>query len=198
MRKQNTPTQKTLGDKPLKKDEPKQSKPKSGKVDELEKNLVEEREKSKDYLNRLMYLQADFENYRKRIEKETLEMVQRTNERLITNLLDIIDELEIAIQSGKKTENKEALIEGVEMVLKKLCATLGHEGLTQIEAKGKTFDPSRHEAIVKVPTTEYAEGTVIEEVRKGFMFKDKVIRPSLVKIALAPVTQNKPDSAERV
>jgi len=173
-----------------------EDKPRLGKVKRLEEALKEEREKSNAYLNRLMYLQADFENYRKRLEKETREAVQLSNERLITNLLAVIDELEMAIQSGKETENKDALLEGVEMVLKKIYTTLRQEGLTKIEAAGRPFDPSRHEAIFKVPTKDYAEGTVIEEVRKGFMLKDKVIRPSMVKIALAPNTQNKPELKE--
>jgi len=166
------------------------------KLKMLEDALREEREKSSACLSRLMYLQADFENYRKRVEKETREAVQLGNEKLITNLLGVIDELEMAIQSGKETENKGALLEGVEMVLRKMYATLGQEGLTRIEATGRPFDPSRHEAISKVPTKDYAEGTVIEEVRKGFMLKDKVIRPSIVKVALAPNTQNKPELKE--
>jgi len=178
------------------KERPMEDKPRLGKVKKLEEALREERERSKEYLNRLMYLQADFENYKRRVEKETREAVQLGNERLITNLLAVIDELEMAVQSGKETENKEALLEGVEMVLKKVYATLGQEGLTKIEAAGRPFDPSRHEAISKVPTMDYAEGTVIEEVRKGFMLKDKVIRPSMVKVALAPSVQNKPDLKE--
>ena len=174
----------------MKKDETKLDKPKSTRKSEIEKALTEEQEKSKDYLNRLMYLQADFENYKKRVDKEIRDEIQRSSQRLITNLLGVVDELEIAIESGKKTENKEALMEGVEMVLKKLYATLGQEGLTKIEAVGKPFDPNKHEVILKVPTSSHSEGTVIEEVRKGFMLQDKVIRPSMVKIALASVTPN--------
>jgi molecular chaperone GrpE len=175
---------------------PIEGKPRLGKVKMLEDALKEEHEKSNEYLSRLMYLQADFENYRKRVEKEMREAVQLGNEKLITNMLGIIDELEMAIQSGKKTENKEALLEGLEMVLKKMYTTLRQEGLTKIEAAGRPFDASRHEAIFKVSTNDYAEGTVIEEVRKGFMLKEKVIRPSMVKVALAPNIQNKPDLKE--
>jgi molecular chaperone GrpE len=80
-----------------------------------------------------MYLQADFENYRKRTEKEIRETVQRSNEQLITSLLGVIDELELAIQSCKESQNKEAILEGVEMILKKIYAILGGEGLTKIE-----------------------------------------------------------------
>lgn len=178
----------------MKKDDPKPSKPKIRRASEIEKTLAAEQAKSKDYLNRLMYLQADFENYRKRVEKEIGEAIQRTNERLITDLIAVIDELEIAVQSSKKTENKQALIEGVEMVLKKLYATLEQEGLAKIEAVGKPFDPNKHEVILRVPTNNHVEGTVIEEVRRGYMFKNKVIRPSIVKVALASAMQGQSES----
>jgi molecular chaperone GrpE len=180
----------------MKKENSEQSEHEISGVRKLEEALKEEREKSSGYLNRLMYLQADFENYRKRVEKEIHQAVQRSNEQLITNLLGVIDELELAVQSGEKTENKKALLDGIEMVLKKMYAILGHEGLTRIEAIGKPFDPSKHEVVLKVPTSDYAEGTVIEEVRKGFMLRDKVVRPSMVKIALALTPQDKSNSEE--
>ena len=148
----------------------------------LEKALEEEREKSKECLNRLKYLQADFENYRKRMEKEIRETAQVSKERLVFNLLNVIDELELAIHSGRETENKEALLEGVEMTLKKMYTTLGQEGLARIEAVGKPYDPKLHEVVIKVPTRNHEENVVIEEVRKGYLLRDKVIRPSIVKI----------------
>jgi molecular chaperone GrpE len=152
-------------------------------VKKLEKELREEREKSGEYLNRLMYLQADFENYRKRTEKGLYEAAQVSKEKLIVNLLSIIDELELALRSGRETENKQALMEGVEMTLRKIYAILGQEGLIKIEAVGKAFDPKLHEIVMKVPTREHHENVVIEEVRRGYMLRDKVIRPSVVKIA---------------
>jgi len=152
-------------------------------VKRLEKALSEEHEKSSQYLNRLMYLQADFENYRKRMEKDMREAAQLGKEKLVANLLSVIDELELAIRSGRETENKQAILEGVEMTLKKMYATLGQEGLAKIEAVGRSFDPKLHEVVIKVPTKEHDEGVVIEEVRKGYMLREKVIRPSMVKIA---------------
>lgn len=148
----------------------------------LKKALEEEREKSNEYLNRLKYLQADFENYRKRMEKEIRETAQVSKERLVLNLLDAIDELELAIHSGRETENKQALLEGVEMTLKKMYTTLGQEGLAKIEAVGKPYDPKLHEVVIKVPTKNHEENVVIEEVRKGYLLRNRVIRPSIVKI----------------
>ena len=152
------------------------------KKTELKQALEEEREKSNEYLNRLKYLQADFENYRKRMEKEIREISQVSKERLIVNLLDVIDELELAIHSGRETENKQALLEGVKMTLKKMRTTLGQEGLSKIEAVGKSYDPKLHEVVMKVPTKDQDENVVIEEVRTGYILRDKVIRPSIVKI----------------
>jgi len=152
-------------------------------VKRLEKALEEEQKKSGEYLNRLMYLKADFENYRKRMEKEIHETALLGKEKLIIDLLSLVDELELALRSGRETENKQALLQGVEMTLKKVYTTLGREGLTKIDALGKSFDPKLHEVVMKVPTKEHDEGEVIEEVRTGYLFRDKVIRPSMVKIA---------------
>ena len=153
------------------------------KVKTLEEALKKESEKSNEYLNRLKYLQADFENYRKRVDKEVREIAQLSKEKLILNLLNVIDELELALNSGKKTKNNQVLLEGVEMTLKKLFTILEQEGLIRIKAVGQPFDPLLHEVLMKVPPEEYADNVIIEEVRKGFMLRNKVIRPSIVKIA---------------
>jgi molecular chaperone GrpE len=155
----------------------------SSTVKKLEEALKQEREKSREYLNRLAYLQADLENYRKRVETNFQRVAQLSEEKLIVNLLNVIDGLELALRSGRETENKQALLEGVEMTLKKMYAALGQEGFTKIVAVGKTFNPELHEVVMKVPTEKYDENVIIEEVRKGYMLKDKVIRPSMVKIA---------------
>jgi len=155
-------------------------------IETLKKELCDEQEKAERYLTQLKYLQADFENFQKRMKKEIDQQIQLSNEELIVNLLCIIDELELAVQAGKQTKNGDVIVSGVEMVLKKLYETLGHEGLAQIEAVGKPFDPTKHEAVQKVLTREHADGIIIEEVRKGFVLRDKVIRPSMVKVALTP------------
>ena len=146
----------------------KKTRPRLSKVKRLEEALREEHERSNEYLNRLKYLQADFENYRKRVDKEIHEMAQRGNEKLIFSLLSVIDELELALSSGKETENKQALLDGVEMTLKKMYTTLEREGLAKIEVVGKTFDPKLHEVAIEVPTEEHDEGMVVEEVRKYY------------------------------
>lgn len=153
------------------------------KVKKLEGELEEEQEKTREYLNRLKYLQADFENYRKRVEKEVQEATQRSNEKLIADLIVILDDLESAISAGKTAENKDALVEGIEMVYEKLNGLLEKEGLVRIECVGRPFDPNTQEVLAEVLTKNHQRGTVIEEARKGFMFKGKVLRPSIVRIA---------------
>ncbi|MCK5592918.1 nucleotide exchange factor GrpE, partial [Candidatus Bathyarchaeota archaeon] len=102
---------------------------------------------------------------------------------LIVNLLNVIDELELALHSGRETENKQSILEGVEMTLRKMSSALEQEGLAKIKAVGETFDPGLHEIVMKVSTKEHDENVVIEEVRTGYMFRGKVIRTSIVKVA---------------
>ena len=149
----------------------------------LSEKLEEEQAKSREYLNRLKYLQADFENYRKRVEKEVQEVVQRGNEQLVSCLIGVMDDLENAIQAGETTENKAALLEGIRMVHKNLEKLLENEGLERLECVGQAFNPNMHEILAQIPTKDHQSGTVLEEARKGFMFKGKVLRSSIVKIA---------------
>jgi len=154
-------------------------------IDRLEHLLDCERKRSEDYLSRLKYMQADLENLKKRFEKEAEQVKNYCNERLIVNLLDIVDELELAVKNGEISTEPEVLLEGVEMTLKKLRKVLEQEGVTPIDnPEGKVFDPSRHNAIAAVERDDVAEGTVIEEIRKGYMMRGKVIRPSIVKVAI--------------
>jgi molecular chaperone GrpE len=153
---------------------------------ELEDELEQEHAKAEDQLRRLQYLQAEFDNYRKRVERERGEMSRAAADRLLVDLLSVFDELRIAIEVAKKTEDKEAIVAGLEMVLKKLNSLFESEGLKPIEAVGKEFDPNLHEAIQQVELTDEDEGRVVEEIRRGFTLRGKVIRGSLVKVGVAP------------
>jgi molecular chaperone GrpE len=154
--------------------------------------LVEcEKKRSQDYLTRLTYLQADFENLKKRFERESEQIRNYCTERLVTSLLDVVDELELAVKNGEISTSPESLIEGVEMTLKKLRKVLEQEGVTAIESpEGKVFDASRHNAVAVVQTDDFADGTVVEEIRKGYIMRGKVIRPTIVKVAVKPKNQS--------
>ena len=153
------------------------------KVDELKKGLQEERSKSNDYLNKLEYLQAEFENYQKRVKKEIEDLVRIERERFILKIIDVLDELEIVVNVGMKSKNRKSLTKGLEMILKKFKEILDKEGLSKIEALGKSFNPDLHESVAKVQTTDCPDGTIIEELRKGYLLQGRLIRPSIVCVA---------------
>ena len=156
--------------------------------------LIKEKQSTDECLKHMMYLQADFDNYRKRVESEVAQLKQFSNEKLVSNLLSVVDELELAIKSAKESKDNELLVSGVEMVLKKLQSILGKEGLSKIQAIGSPFDPNVHEAVSKVPIEGKDEGIIIDEVRSGYMLKGKVIRPSMVTIASS--TKDSPTKRE--
>jgi len=157
-------------------------------LENLRKALEEERKKSEEYLVRLKYLQADFENYQKRVKKEIDEAVRVEVEKLILKFLNVLDNLELALKVGKESSDKDALIKGVEITLKGLEEVLKEEGLTRIEAEGKPFNPAFHEAVENIQTDNLPENFVVEELRKGYILRGKVIRPSMVKVS-KPIQQ---------
>jgi len=150
----------------------------------LERNLEEERKRNEEYLTSLRYLQADFENYRKRVEREMGELEEFSTLGLVRKLISVLDDLDLAVASATKAEDK-GLLEGVKMVQKNLNSALEAEGLKTINAVGAPFDPSTHEAVDKVQGKGNSEDMVIEELRKGYTFKGKVLRPSAVKVEMA-------------
>jgi molecular chaperone GrpE len=175
-------------------------------VDEQEEQSVEclaqlldcERKRSEDYLTRLRYLQADLENFKKRFDREAEQIKNYCTERLIIQLLEVVDELELAVKNGEISTSPESLLEGVEMTLKKFRKVLEQEGVTPIESpEGKVFDPTRHNAIAAVEQDDIEDGTVIEEIRKGYMMRGKVIRPTIVKVAVKPKNNQSNQTEEK-
>jgi molecular chaperone GrpE len=157
---------------------------------ELTHALEEERKRSEDYLARLKYMQADFENFRKRQDRQLEDVKKYSNERLIIELLGIVDELEMAIKSAHSSNSKETLIQGVEMTLGNLKKILEKEGVAPMECLGKPFDSSKHNAVAKVERGDVKGCMVVEEIRKGYCMKEKVIRPSVVKVAVKPLSES--------
>ena len=157
----------------------------------LEQQLDMEKKRSEAYLTRLKYLQADFENLKKRYDRQLEEVKNYCTERLVLELLDVVDELEMAVKTGQSANSAQPLVEGVQMTLKKLRKVLEQEGVSPIECEGKVFDPSMHNAVATVERDDVEECIVVEEVRKGYIMKDKVIRPSIVKVAVNPSKSQK-------
>lgn len=138
-----------------------------------------EEEKIAELTETLQRLQAEFENYKKRIEKEKAEFVKYAKAELIQRLLPTLDTFEIALKS---TKDNEKFVKGMEMVYAQFVSTLQSEGLKPIEAIGKKFDPYLHEVMLK-EKSDKDEGIVLEELQKGYMLNDKVLRHSKVKIS---------------
>lgn len=144
------------------------------------KKMLEEKTKiADDYLSKLQYLQAEFENFRKRMDKEKNDYIKYANKNLIMKLLDSIDDLE-RIKDNVKDEK---IIDGLNMVYKNFLHVLENEGLKKIDAIGKNFDPYKHEAFLQIVDNSKPENTVLEELEKGYMLNENVIRPAKVKIS---------------
>jgi molecular chaperone GrpE len=163
---------------------------------DLEQQLEAEKKRSEEYLTRLRYLQADFENLKKRFDRQIEQVRNCATECLVTQLLDVVDELEMAVKTAQTANSAEKLTEGVQMTLKKLRKILEQEGVSPIDSEDKLFDPSKHNAIAAVERDDAEGCVVVEEVRKGYMMKDKVIRPSIVKVSVKPSSksQNKEEN----
>lgn len=150
---------------------------------EIKRELKEERSRADNHLNKLKYLQAEFENYQKRTKKEIEDSIKYENEKLILKFIEVYDELELAAEAGRKSRSSKLMIEGINMVITKFKEIFDKEGLCKIEAIGKSFDPNLHEAVAQVLTEEYPDNTIIEELKKGYTLHDRVIRPSVVSVA---------------
>jgi len=149
-----------------------------------EQQLEAEKKRSEEYLTRLKYLQADFENLKKRCDRQIAEAKTYCTERLVIELLEVVDELELALKTAQSADSAKLLIDGVQMTLKKFRKVLEQEGVSTIACEGKIFDPSQHNAIATLERDDVDGCVVAEEVRKGYIMKDKVIRPSIVKVAV--------------
>jgi molecular chaperone GrpE len=152
------------------------------RISELEEALTLEKNRSQDLLRRLQYLQADFENYRRRVEKEIGDARRFGNERLLSDLLTVKDELELAYAKAQGSKQNPVILDGVGMILKRLQSLLSKEGVERVPGVGSKFNPDYHEAALRISSDE-EEGTVVEEVRPGYLLKGKVLRASIVKVA---------------
>jgi len=137
-----------------------------------------------DMKDKYMRLYAEFENYKRMAAREREEIIKYSNEALINNLIPSIDNLEMALKHAENTNS--GLLDGVRLTLKEILRALEKAGLTPIDSYMKPFDPLYHEAMSMVEREDLDEMTVVEEYRKGYIYKDKVLRPSLVAVSKKP------------
>ncbi|MCZ7527777.1 MAG: nucleotide exchange factor GrpE [Acidimicrobiia bacterium] len=137
-----------------------------------------------EYLDALRRVQADFENYRKRMLREQTALVERATEGLVEQLLPVLDSLELAVRNAEPGESAESdkLLKGVELVFAELLGVLEKAGLRRIDAEDRPFDPNLHEAVMQVDG-EHEEPVVADVMRTGYELKGRVLRPAMVKVA---------------
>ncbi len=157
---------------------------------EKEKKKDAKKDEFKELKETLQRVQADFENYRKRMEKEKEEFTKYASSKLIAEVLPILDSFELAIKNKK---NSDDFVKGVEMIYSQLSSLLEKQGLNQIEAEGKKFNPYVHEALMQ-EESEKEDGMIIEEFQKGYMLGENVLRHSRVKISKGKLEQEVPNS----
>ena len=145
-------------------------------VADLQK-LKEERDSLYD---RLLRKQAEFENYKKRVERERSEFVQFASAELMKELLNALDSFDLAIRNASIDSRT---LHGFELIYKQLLDTMGRFGLKAIEAKGQKFDPNFHQAVSTTPTDQVEENTILDEMRKGYLLNGRLLRPAMVNVA---------------
>ncbi len=152
--------------------------PEAAPEDQVQKLTAEKQ----DLTNTLVRLQADFDNYRKRTEKERDQARHRGVENLIEQLLPVLDGFDRAL-AAHDDPAYEDYRKGFELIRKQLWDLLAKQGVHRIESVGKEFDPNVHHAVEHVPTNDYPDGAVIDEFQPGYMFHDRVLRPAMVRVA---------------
>jgi molecular chaperone GrpE len=136
---------------------------------------------------------AEFENYRRRRDREFEELIQSANGGLISRLLPVLENFERALNHGESSEGSDAYRKGVEMIVSQFKEALRREGMEAVESVGQTFDPNLHEALMQVPSEAYEAGVVCEEIERGYRLGDRVIRHAKVVVSLG-----KPDQKVKV
>jgi molecular chaperone GrpE len=162
--------------------EAKEPEPKS-ETEVLRDQLSRSEEKIKELEDRLLRLAAEYDNFRKRTAREFEALCQNANENLISKLLDTLDNFERALESAKSSNDYDSFHKGVKLIYTHLKELLEKEGLKEIEAVCKPFDPNFHEAVTQCESEEHEEGVVADEICKGYMLNEKLLRPSKVVVS---------------
>lgn len=135
-----------------------------------------------DLYHRLLRVQAEYDNFRKRTQKEKEADRKYKSQSIVTELLPVVDNFERALQVEVKDESAKSVVEGLNMVYRQLKDALQKEGVEEIKTEGEVFDPHLHQAVMQVEDEQYESNTVVEELQKGYKLKDRVIRPAMVKV----------------
>jgi molecular chaperone GrpE len=151
----------------------------------IEEQLAAKEKECRENWDRFLRERADLENYRKRVNREKEELLNYGNKSLIEEILPVVDNLERALAHASE-DGLGALVEGIRMTHGMLLAALRKFGVTAVETTGVAFDPAFHQAMAQVPTDQYPPNTVVEEYQKGYLLKDRLLRPAMVTVAAPP------------
>lgn len=162
----------------------------------VKEELKKARDSSDGSLSKLKYLMADFDNYRKQMERQAVSKAESAKAELLLKFLDIRDDYLRALSVAKQAKTKAVVIEGLEGILKNIDSLLSSEGVREIETVGTPFDPNVHDALAHSARDDVEENTVTAEIRKGYMLNSNVLRPSLVEIAKKIVKNSVSDTNE--
>ncbi|HEU4604826.1 MAG TPA: nucleotide exchange factor GrpE [Nitrososphaera sp.] len=162
----------------------------------VKEELKKARDSSDGSLSKLKYLMADFDNYRKQMERQAASKAESAKAELLLKFLDIRDDYLRALSVAKQAKTKAVVIEGLEGILKNIDSLLSSEGVREIETVGTPFDPNVHDALAHSARDDVEENTVTAEIRKGYMLNSNVLRPSLVEIAKKIVKNSVSDTNE--
>ena len=149
----------------------------------LEEQLEAAQGEARENHDRFLRVAAELDNFRKRKEREIGDLRKYANQSLLKELLAVVDNLERALESGRASGQPEALAEGVEMTLKELLKIFQRFGVTPIEALARPFDPNHHEAVMQEPSDAYPTNTVIRELQKGYLLRERLLRPAMVVVS---------------
>jgi molecular chaperone GrpE len=153
-----------------------------GSNDATSDQLKELETKLEETTNRMLRLQADYDNFRRRSKQEKESAAKYRSQSLAESLIPALDNFERAMMIDAQSDETKSLLQGMEMVYRQLKEALANEGIEPIESVGQPFDPHVHQAVMQVESEEYDSNIVVEEMQKGYQLKDRVIRPAMVKV----------------
>lgn len=151
-------------------------------IDSEETELTQLKEQLKEEENKYFRVLADYDNFKRRSTQEKEAIQKYQSQRVLTSILPVLDNFERALTVEAKTDEAKSMMEGIDMIYRSLVDTLKSEGLVEIEAFDKEFDPNFHQAVMTDKDEEKPSGVVLEEMQKGYILKDRVLRPAMVKV----------------
>lgn len=149
----------------------------------MQKELDDAKTKSEEAINKMMRLAAEFDNYKKRSAREHENIRKYASENIIKEMLPIVDNFERAIESANESSDFNSFLDGIRLILNQMINLLGKEGVQQIKAVGEVFNPNIHEAVLHIASDEYPENIIVQELQKGYILNDRVIRPAMVAVS---------------